>query len=144
MIRNGEATRARILDAMRQRPGMNKEQLRVATGLAWGTVTYHLLRLHRQGAVNLERRRHEVLCWPVGIPARFKPMLAILQDPDACLILDALAGGRRSVPQIAAKTGLSEPAVRRHLKRMVAANVVRQHGTFRPRFSTDVSPSKPK
>ena len=123
---------------------MNKAQLRRAVGLAWTTVSYHLLRLQRQGAVNLERRAAVTLCWPIGIPARFKPWLELLQDPEACLVLDALAAGRQSLAQLAKRTGLSDDAVDRRLKRLIQAGVVHKHGTFRPRFSTEVQPPKPE
>jgi DNA-binding transcriptional ArsR family regulator len=117
---------------------MNKAQLRRAVGLAWTTVSYHLLRLERKGAVHLERKNNVTLCFPIGIPSRFRPWLALLQDPDACRVLDALGKGRRSVTQISQATGLSEPVVRRHLKRMMHAGIVTQRGKFRPRYSTDV------
>lgn len=122
---------------------MNKAQLRRAVGLAWTTAAYHLLRLERKGAVHLERKSNATLCFPIGIPARFRPWLALLQDPDACRILDALNNGRRSVTQISQTTGLSEAAVRRHLKRMIQAGIVTQHGKFRPRYSTEVQTGNP-
>lgn len=142
MQRNGAQTRQRILTALRDRPGINKAQLRRQTGLAWTTVSYHLHVLHKGGFVQFERKRGAIQCFPIGIPARFRPWLALLQDAGACRVLDALAQGRQSVAQISTKTGLSQPAVRRHLQRMLTTGVVRQHGTFRPRFSTDIQEAK--
>jgi len=142
--RNGDATRARILEALRQRPGMNKAQLRRFVGLAWTTVSYHLLRMQRQGVVDLDRRATVTLCWPVGIPTRFRPWLELLHDPEACRVLDVLATRRHSLAQLAKATGLSAATVDRRLKRLIQAGVVRKHGIYRPRFSTEANAGGPK
>ena len=90
--REGEGSRARIMQVLRERPGLNKTQLCRLVGLSWATTTYHLRRLQVQGAVELERRgRRDVRCFPVAVPAKYRPWLAALLDASSSQILETIS-----------------------------------------------------
>ncbi|MCA1820133.1 MAG: winged helix-turn-helix transcriptional regulator [Thermoplasmatota archaeon] len=124
------------METLRTHPGMNKSRLGEAVGLSWATTTYHLKILETQGAVHLERRgRRDVLCFPVGVPVRFRPWLATLLDTSSLRVLDALGHDELGVAELSRRRGLSESALRRQLGRLEGAGIVLKRGQLRPRFA---------
>ncbi len=147
LARNGQRTRQRILDALRQHPGMNTSEIRQQTGLSWATVAYHLRILERQGWVSFERKKRGVVCFPAGIPANYRHMLAALRDSDTARILGTLLDeGAKGIAQLSEHLGLSQQSVRHRLIRLHETGLVVKRGELRPRFSVhpDVSPELAK
>jgi DNA-binding transcriptional ArsR family regulator len=129
-------SRERILQVLRQHPGMNLSRLCRAVGLSWATTKYHLKRLEAEGAVALHRRgRRDIACFPVGVPARYRPWLAALFDPEAAAVLAALGKGEAGVADLSQRTGLSESATRRRLDRLHQNGLLNKRGMLRPRYS---------
>jgi len=134
--RNGRRTRERILEALRRSPGMNVTELRMAVGLAWATVAYHLHILERQGFVYLQPKRRGHQCFPVDIPAQHRGVLTALRDPDTARVLGALlAGHAMGITQLSHTLGLPEHSVRSRLTHLQGSGVVVKRGELRPRFS---------
>jgi DNA-binding transcriptional ArsR family regulator len=135
--REGEGSRAKIMEILRRHPGMNQTRLCEAVGLAWATTKYHLRRLQAQGAVVLEKRgRRDILCFPVAVPIKYRPWLATLLDKDVMRVLKALGPGDEvGVLELSRRLGLSESATRRRLGRMEAEGIVRKRGKLRPVFA---------
>lgn len=143
--REGEGSRARIMDLLRRHPGMNKTRLCKEVGLSWATTTYHLKRLQHQGAVDLQHRgKRDVLCFPVSVSPKDRAWLATLHDPTAAAALGAIGVGRAGVRELSKRIGLSESAARRRLERMHADGVLTKRGVLRPVYSrnTDAAPNE--
>lgn len=134
--KEGQGSRARIMEALRRQPGMNMSQLCKAVDLNWTTTKYHLKRLQSQGVVELQRAgRRDVRCFPVGIPSKYRPWFATLRDPGAVQVLRFLKGREAGVAAIARELAASEDAARRRLERMLAQGLLTKRGTFRPRYA---------
>jgi len=133
--REGEGSRARIMEILRRSPGMNKIRLCQSVGLSRATVTYHLKVLQGEGTVDLQRQGRDVYCFPVNIPTQYRPWLTVLHDDKAKKVLEALGPEEAGVRQLALQLGLSESATRRRLERMRLVGMVRKRGRLRPRFA---------
>ena len=135
--REGEGSRARIMEALRRNPGMSLTRLCKAVGLSWATTKYHVKRLESQGAIQFERRgRRDILCFPVSVPAKFRPWLATLLDEGAMEVLRALGPrGEVGVLELSRRLGISESATRRRLNRMQESGMVQKRGQLRPVYS---------
>ncbi|MCA1818765.1 MAG: winged helix-turn-helix transcriptional regulator, partial [Halobacteriales archaeon] len=131
----GDATRARILDAIRKRPGLNKNQLRRAVGLAWTTTEYHLRILARQGFLLLDPQARDVRLFAVGIPARFRPWFAALLNDNRLRILRELESGELPFKTLRDRLAFDEDNLRRILGQMITEGVLVKRGRFRPRYA---------
>lgn len=139
----GNATRAGIVDAVRRRPGLNKNQLCQDVGLAWTTVEYHLRVLARQGRVDLQPQRRDVRCYLPGIPSKYKSWFATLQNENRVRILAELREGPRSLKQLVT-LGFDRDNLKRILADMVREGVIVKRGQWRPQFSlVEDWPTKP-
>jgi predicted transcriptional regulator len=136
LVRNGQRTRERILEALRRQPGMNTSELRAEVGLAWATAAYHLKVLQRQGFVHLEPKRRGHLCFPIDIPAHYRGLVWALRDPDTARVIAALLNGHAmGISQLSNSLGLSEQSVRTRLANLHGNGLVVKRGELRPRFS---------
>lgn len=143
--REGEGSRARIMDILRRNPGMNKTRLCKAVGLSWATTTYHLKRLKSQGAVDLQRHgRRDVLCFPVSVPAKYRAWLSTMHDEKAIRALGALGDDEAGVRELARRVGLSESAMRRRLERLHGDGILSKRGKLRPVYARnpDMAPQE--
>ncbi len=132
----GASTRDRILEAIRAQPGLHKSALCSLLGLAWGTVDYHLRVLVREGRIALWPAGRETRCFPGGLHARHRALLAALADARGsriALLLRHVPG--QGVGEIGERLGLSAKVVRRRLLRMVEDGMLEREGTHRPRYS---------
>lgn len=72
-------TRRRVMAAVETHPGMNLQELRSATGAAWGTLVHHLRRLERAGLASSVRAGHSRRVFPAS--ARDRAHAALLVEP---------------------------------------------------------------
>jgi len=142
--KEGQGSRAKIMEALRRQPGMNLSQLCNAVNLSWTTTKYHLGRLQAQGVVELQKRgRRDIQCFPIGVPAKYRPWLATLLDEEAVRILQALKDREAGVAELAKRVGLSESATRRRLERMRRDGVLAKRGKLRPRYARNPDSPEP-
>lgn len=131
--RGASASRDRLLALIHRQPGVHKSALCEATGLAWGTVDYHLRMLARGGLVSAQPAGRATRLFPALLLARQREQLAALAEPPASRIAALL---RRSPGQgnqaLSQRLDLSSKVVRRHLLRLVSEGLVEREGTRRP------------
>jgi predicted transcriptional regulator len=128
-------TREEILGLIERKPGLHKTALCEATGLAWGTVDYHLRLLSRAGRVTMARVGRETRCFPGQLPARHESLLATLTSAPAqriALALRHMPG--QGVGALSEQLGLSSKVVRRHLLRLLDHGLLERAGFHRPRY----------
>lgn len=128
-------TRLRLLALIEHEPGLHKTALCEATGLAWGTVDYHLRLLSRSGRVTLARVGRETRCFPGQLPASHEALLVSLTSGPAqriALALRHMPG--QGVGALSEQLGLSAKVVRRHLLRLVDHGFLERAGVYRPRY----------
>jgi predicted transcriptional regulator len=132
----GGPNRARILEHVEQNPGIQKIEVCRALGLSWGTVTYHLQLLSRQGAVATRCANRQVRLYPPGAPERFMPYFAALRTPASAAILSALRDqpGIR-MNDLSQNLALSRRIVQGHLNNLAQAGLVQREGQRNIRFS---------
>lgn len=127
------ASRARLLALIHRQPGVHKSALCEATGLAWGTVDYHLRLLARGGLVSAQPAGRATRFFPALLVAREREQMAALAEAPASRIAALL---RRSPGQgnqaLSERLDLSSKVVRRHLLRLVREGLVEREGTHRP------------
>jgi DNA-binding transcriptional ArsR family regulator len=125
------------MQALRQKPGMNKSQLGRTVGLSWATTSYHLRVLQKRGAVLISYgRRRGLQCYPIGIPPSYRNWMATLQDPSSLRVLQAIGrDGALHLFELRARVPLSERALRRKLRRLEGDSLVVRQGLYRPRFN---------
>lgn len=128
-------TRDQILGLIEREPGLHKTALCDATGLAWGTVDYHLKLLARAGRVTLARIGRETRCFPGQLAPQNESLLATLTSGPAARIALALRHmPGQGVGALSEQLGLSSKVVRRHLLRLVDTGVLVRAGFHRPRY----------
>ena len=142
--RDGEKTRARIIEALRRQPGMDISQLTRAVGLSWSTTAYHLRLLRKKGIIQIESRsRRGLQCYLAGTPTAYRPWMATLRDESSVRVLRALERNRwLRMFEIRARVHLSERALRRKLRQLQEDHLVIKRGHFQPRFA--LSPELPE
>ena len=136
MIRDGEKTRQRILDCVRQAPGIIKSDLARSLGLGWGTVSYHLKWMARAGFIVLQRPRKELRIFPAEMPRQKIQVLAILSEGTASKILHSLRENPgQNQSDICSSLGLARKVVRRQLEILDQGGLVERHdGPHRPKY----------
>lgn len=138
-IKDGDATRARIMAAIRNTPGIHMAQLSERTGLAWSTVDYHLRVLRRSGVVRFQKRDRECHVFPEGFPVEREPWFAALRDDDTSRVLRyLLESPGLSVPRLSEDLGKTRKVMRRHLATLVDSGLVSRRGGVRPVFEPNV------
>lgn len=118
--RDGESVRERILDVVRQNPGIPRESLRMELGFAEGRLQHHLKVLFEEGRI-AEVRRARMRCF--FIPGTHTPeqavRLAVLARPGARKVHEAvLRTPGASMSEIAEATELSPSRVSRLIARL--------------------------
>lgn len=132
--RNGRETRARIMEAVRRDPGVNKSDLARRLGHSWGTMSHHVQRLTRQGQVRAFRDGRSLLLYPADIPGSHLRQLAALQGEVPVKIMGLLSECERGIQELVGLVGSSRKVVRRTLQHMDEAGLVGRgpglHGKF--------------
>ncbi len=123
------------MDVIQDQPGINKMALCDATGLAWGTVFRHIKLLEEHGEVQVRREGREVQVFPAEVPFEQLRHLAALREDEAMELLDVVyARGEVRIQELAIALKLSRKVIRRHLRSLCDAGLVRQSRHYHPRY----------
>lgn len=127
-------TQSRVYGYIRAHPGVHLRKISRQLGLAIGDVQYHIHRLERDGAIKSVRRglyRFFYASSLVGDDGG--AMLAALsQDTPRELLLHLVESPASTQEDLAQATGLSQPSISWHMKRLAELGVIRrrQNGRF--------------
>lgn len=135
-MRNGEASRQRILDVVMRNPGATKSEICRELNLGWGTVSHHLVVLRRQELLTSYAVGKEVRVFAAAIGDRHARYLAVLGDGAAAGIVDELRDnpGSRLV-DLSQALGVSRKVIRRHLTILGGEGILVRSGEGRPRYA---------
>lgn len=137
MGKDGEATRGRILEAVRRRPGIHKSELSRELNLGWGTISHHVHVLRRQRLLDTDRRGRQLLLYACGIPEEERRWLRALGDDLAAQMLAVLSDGDEAgVSEMSRRLGATPKTVRRRLALLREEGLVerpQEGGAFRLR-----------
>lgn len=135
-MRNGEASRQRILDLVTRNPGATKSQICRELNLGWGTVSHHLAVLRRQEVLTSYAVGKEVRVFAAAIGDRQARYLAVLGDGPAAGIVAELRDnpGSRLV-DLCEALGVSRKVIRRHLTVLGGEGILVRSGEARPRYA---------
>lgn len=134
--RRSESTRNAIVEAVKAQPGASRSDLLRLTGLSWGAVAHHVMRLVERGEIRTHRVGGRTYFFAEGVEPNMLPFLRLLRtEPPATEILRVLnRNGPASIQKLSRELALDRKTVRRHVVAMVDAGLVglTRHG--RPRF----------
>ncbi|MGP8072290.1 MAG: winged helix-turn-helix transcriptional regulator [Thermoplasmata archaeon] len=118
-------TRRRIFAAIRQAPGSGAREVQRAAATGWGETTYHLDRLTQSGLIHRERSSSQDHYFVAEVPLGDRRLLGLTRSASARRLLVSLIGSEEStVPELTARTGLSEGRLSVHLRRLIETGVV--------------------
>ncbi len=128
--------RRRIYDCIVESPGLHFREIQRRTGLATGSLDYHLHFLHKNGIVRTERDKNYVRYYPLtkNWTEEEKETLNLLRNDKIRHILVFLIEKKKSTPlKISEATGISLSTLSWYLKQMSQKGVVTQtkKGRFR-------------
>jgi predicted transcriptional regulator len=128
-----KSSRERLLDLIRSQPGLHKSALCQETGLAWGTVDYHLRLLRRGNLVSQHVDGRTTRVFPADLRHR-QSLLAALADEPAARIAAAVHQAPQRAGALSDRLGLSPKVVRRHLARLLREGLLVREGDHRPLY----------
>lgn len=135
LVRNGEATRDRIVGLVNAEPGIHTSDISTRLGLAWSTVAYHLRVLVHERRLSIVKELRERRAFPTDTPDFCRSWLGALRDDDASKVLDALLErSGQTVPELSARLGFTHKIVRRCLTNLEDVELVNRRGNLRPVF----------
>lgn len=127
-----EVTQIRILEYVTSHPGVHLRQICRELGLTIGDVQYHIRRLEIDGRINSVRRGLYKFFYPtILFGDKQKDVLSILTlDTPRELLLHIIEKPGSSQDELARATGVSQPTVYWHVKRLTKLGIVerRQEG----------------
>lgn len=133
--RDGAATRDRIIDVVREDPGVHKSELCRRLGLGWGTVSYHVRVLEKERRLRSWSRGREVHVFPARVPDGQMRWLAALREGMGTSIVETLVRMPDArVKELSGSLGVSRKVIQRHLTVLDEAGVVRHDGSHQPRY----------
>jgi DNA-binding MarR family transcriptional regulator len=128
--------RLAILELVQTRPGMHKMAICRATGLAWGTVTYHLDGLAAEGRVHELRDGKETYVFPSDVPVAHRRWLTVLQAETSDRVICLVAHNREtSVSEVMERLQVSRKPAQRVLDRLEEAGLLVRLGRGRARYT---------
>lgn len=125
------SSRERLLDLIRRRPGLHKSALCAETGLAWGTVDYHLRLLERGNLVSRHCAGRTTRLFPSDL-RQSQSLLAALADHTSARILATLRKEPQRMSALSDRLRLAPKVVRRHLVRLQRDGLLVRDGAHRP------------
>ncbi len=134
------AARRRIYEAVQKAPGVGAREAQRAAGTGWGETTYHLERLTEAGLIQRERSTFQDYYFVAEFPLGDRRLLGLTRSASARRLLVALVeGGESTVPELAARAGLSEGRIAVHLGRLIETGIVRtgRRGRYRTFAAVD-------
>jgi DNA-binding MarR family transcriptional regulator len=127
-----DPTQRRILEFIVQHPGSHLREICRTLSLGMGDVQYHLGRLERDGRINSVRRGLYKFFYPANLfGERQRDVLSVLSlERPRELLLNIIEHPESTQEALAAATGVSQPTVSWHLKRLVDLGILgrRQEG----------------
>jgi predicted transcriptional regulator len=122
-------TRDRIVAIIEQGPGLNKSDLCERSGLAWGTIHYHLKILQREGRIQVLSTPWEALHFVAGLPPVEMAWIAALREKQRQELAERIGqvGGLRAA-ELARGLGWSRKVIGRHLTALGRAGVLEKRG----------------
>lgn len=121
-----------IEHAIRKNPGVWMSKLQRDTQVSWGSVTYHLSLMEREGLIRGFKYNGKKHFFLPDIDPRSYEAASLFQDPRAGRILDAIGAETVSIPELNSRTQLSRKVVRILVQRLVEADLIEYHGEYRP------------
>jgi predicted transcriptional regulator len=133
--KDGDATRRRILDAVRKNPSINRNELADILGVHWNAIRYQVKQLDDDGHIHLEEVGWEKELFLPSVPLEHRRLISTLRDPDRSLIFDAILN----------QPGISSTDLQRqlewgkkrtltHLTHLQEHGLVAKRGLHRPRY----------
>ena len=125
----GDETRRRIMDAVRNNPGIHKKEIRGAVGMGWGTIEYQVVALRKAKLLQLHNYRGETNCFDIGVPeeeVRWFQGLRVRHAREIIRVLDKEGELRAHV--IADGLEKSRKIIRNSLKHMHNRTLVSKRG----------------
>lgn len=128
-------SRTELLHIIHERPGLTKSELSKASGLSWGTVTYHLDVLKESGSIHPLKDSGRLRIFPPGIPPEEIRWISALRLELGKKIAQELAQtGSAQAYELAEALDASSKVIRRHLHAMHEAGTLKKTGSIRPRY----------
>jgi DNA-binding transcriptional ArsR family regulator len=125
-----------VREAVLRRPGLHKTGLCQETGLAWGTVAYHLASLLRGNELEQVRLGKEAHVFAPHTPVGHRAWIALLRSPEAERVVRHIAERREAtVADLVAALPSSRRAVVALLERLRACDLVVPLTERRRRFT---------
>lgn len=137
--RDGDATRARLIQAIRANPGIHAADLSERLGLAWSTVDYHLRVLRRGELIKVVKALREKHLFPLEVEPTQHMWFAALRDEGAHRVFQRLIElPGQGVPLLSQWAGLSQKVIRRQLTDLIDVGLVTKRGQARPTFEPNL------
>lgn len=120
--------RERVVQLVRERPGIGPSDVANALGTGWGVTSYHLDRLERAGLVTSQRvGQHRCYFLPGAVPRDQQRTVGLFRgDTTRRLAEHVRAKPGLTQSQICAELGLSASAASKQISRLEAAALVRR------------------
>lgn len=114
--------RQEILEFVRLNPGVHLRRIGHALSISYGTLTYHLYRLEREGYITFSQeglfKRYYSSAGRMKEAAKEKPMPTALRDLERQIYDTILANPGSAQSHIAQRLGLSRQALHYHIKKL--------------------------
>lgn len=127
-----DATQRRILEYISRHPGVHLREICRGLSLAMGDVQYHLRRLERDKRITSVRRGLYRFFYPADLFGdRQRDVLGVLSlERPRELLLNIIENPDSTQEELAKATGVSQPTVSWHLRRLVELGILgrRQEG----------------
>lgn len=123
-------TRRKLFEEIRRFPGIHFRELRRRTGLAIGSLQYHLDVLCKTRLVRAEKRGKFIRYFPlIGEPSKEeRETLSLLREKNVRKIVLYLADKKRATnKQLARFLELSPSTVSFHISKLISAGLVAKH-----------------
>lgn len=120
--------RQEILEYVRQNPGVHLRRIGHTLAISYGTLTYHLYRLEREGYITFAQeglfKRYYSTVGRMKEAAKLQPMPTALRDLERQIFDTIVANPGSAQSAIAAKLGLSRQALHYHIKKLEKAGFI--------------------
>ncbi len=129
--------RRRIYECIEQNPGVHFREIQRRTGIAIGSLDYHLHYLHRHGMIRVEKDRKYVRYFPLTKTwtDEEREILSLLRQEKIRRILVYMLQKKNANPQdISATLGIQSSTLSWYLKNLSAKGIIRYVKRGRHRF----------
>lgn len=129
--------RKRVFNCVVESPGLHFREIQRRTGLATGSIDYHLHFLHKNGLIRTERDKNYVRYYPMtkNWTEEEKEVLNLLRNTKIRHILIHLLEKKKSTPlKISEATGISLSTLSWYLKQLQGRGAISQKKKGRFRF----------